>query len=126
MPAAGAVCFFLHCPAMDEYRLEIDSLTQRLAQLRAEEAEASVIDEYAAELRNLRALYRAAQEVMAAGDTDAGLRRALQDLGFGEWSLDNVYSFVYDAALDADDSDRDLAAVVEGIDFVETLRASIA
>ncbi|HYA01440.1 MAG TPA: hypothetical protein VEK76_13990 [Candidatus Binatia bacterium] len=109
---------------MDEYSIEIDALRRTLAQLRAEEAEQPVIDEYEAELRNLRALYRAATATLAAGGHDPRLATALSELGFGDWSLDSVYNFVYEAAMDADTGDRDLAAVVDDIDFVASLLAA--
>ena len=109
---------------MDEYSIEIDDLRRTLARLRAEEAEARLIEEYEVELRNLRALYRAAVETLAAGDRDPRLARALAELGFGEWTLDSVYSFVYEAAMDADTGVRDLAGVVEETDFASSLLAA--
>lgn len=109
---------------MDEYEEEIAALEGTLARLRAEEAEKRVLEEYEAELRNLQALYRAARETLLAGAADARLPSALADLGFGEWTLDNVYSFVYEAAMDADSGGRDMAAVVRGIDFPASLVAA--
>ena len=108
---------------MDEYAVEIGSLQRTLARLRAEEAEQRILDEYELELRNLRALYQAAQQTLAAGDADPRLREALFDLGFGEWDLESVYSFVYEAAMDADAEGRDLASVISEIDFAASLLA---
>jgi hypothetical protein len=106
---------------VDEYGLEIASLATTLARLRAAEAEPAIIDEYEAELRNLRALYRAAQDTLMAGNDDLRLRSALVELGFGDWTLENVYSFVYEAAMDADTGERELASLVDSIDFVASL-----
>jgi hypothetical protein len=111
---------------VDEYALEIASLRRTLARLRAEEAEPRVIEEYEAELRNLSALYAAAQETMAEGERDPALPAALSSLGFGAWTLTNVYCFVYEAAMDADTAERELAATVGEIDFAASLRAAVA
>ena len=109
---------------MDEYADEIAALQRSLARLRLEEAPASILEEHEVELRNLRALYRAAQQTFSAGAGDPRLPEALADLGFGEWSLDNVYSFIYEAAMDADAEGREIAAVVDGIDFTASLLAA--
>jgi hypothetical protein len=109
---------------VDEYEEEIATLEGTLVRLRAEEAEPRVIDEYEAELRNLVALHRAARETLEAGAADPRLARALADLGFGDWTLGNVYSFVYEAAMDADSADRELAAVIQEIDFPASLLAA--
>jgi hypothetical protein len=109
---------------VDEYAEEIATLQRTLARLRAEEAQPGIIDEYEAELRNLRALYRAAQQTLAAGQGDTRLAWALADLGFGDWVLENVYSFVYEAAMDADTEGRELGAVIDEIDFAGSLLAA--
>jgi len=109
---------------VNEYELEIDSIKRALARLRAAEAAAAVIEEYEVELRNLQALYRAAQETMTEGKADQRIRRALDDLGFGDWSLDNVYAFVYEAAVDAEQGDTGLASTVDQIDFAASLLAA--
>src|SRR5690242_15999276 len=106
---------------MDEYELEIESVRRTLAQLRERQARPELIAEYEAELRNLRALYRAATETLASGDADPRLPHALDALGFGRWSLAGVYSFVYDLATDIDAGGRDLAAIVDQTDFAGSL-----
>jgi hypothetical protein len=110
---------------VDEYALEIDVLKRTLARLRADQADPLIIEEYAAELRNLRALYVAARETADAGRRDPRLQRALSELGFGDWSLDHVYGFVYDAAVAADAEGRELAGVVDEIDFSASLLAAL-
>jgi hypothetical protein len=109
---------------VDEYALEIDALRRTLARLRVEEADQAVIDEYEAELRILRALYAAATETLAQGDRDPRLAGALEQLGFGDWNLDSIYSFVYEAALDVDTDGRDLAAVIGETDYAGSLLAA--
>jgi|GEM_PF-543498 len=106
---------------LDEYQLEIQSIRSTLTKLRADEADPELIEEYEAELRILMALYTAATETLDAGLADARLRTVLEELGFGEWTMENVYSFIYDAALDMDVAGHDLAARVSQTDFVGAL-----
>ena len=46
-------------------------------------------------------------ETFSAGREDRRLRQALADLGFGEWALANVYSFVYDLSVDIEPEGRE-------------------
>src|SRR5438105_2808932 len=101
---------------MDEYQFEIQGVRETLARLRDQQAGADLIEEYEAELRNLMALLTAAGETFSAGQGDPRLPRALALLGFGEWTLANVYSFVYDASMDIETEGRDLAALVDVTD----------
>jgi hypothetical protein len=109
---------------VDEYQLEIQSIRSTLTRLRADEADPELIEEYEAELRILVALYTAATEALEAGMADQRLRTVLAELGFGEWTMENVYSFIYDAALDMDEAGHDLAARVTQTDFVGALLAA--
>lgn len=104
---------------MDEYQIEIGEVRRTLARLRAEQARAEVIEEYEAELRNLVALYQAALDTF--NNPDARLRTALVELGFGDWTLTNVYSFVYEAAMDAEPDGRDLANMINHTDYAASL-----
>lgn len=113
--------------ALDEYQLEIRSLRQQLEHLRETEADLEVIDEYEAEVRNLTALYRAASATLAAGDEDPRLRSALAQLGFGDWSLTNVYSFVYDLSMELPTGrGRDLASTIDDTDYVGSLLEALS
>jgi hypothetical protein len=109
---------------VDEYQLEIESIRSTLIRLRADEADPELIEEYEAEMRILVALYTAATETLESGVSDARLRRVLAELGFGEWTMENVYSFIYEAALDMDESGHDLAARVGQTDFSGALLAA--
>jgi hypothetical protein len=111
---------------LDEYKLEIQSIRSTLTKLRADEADPELIEEYEAELRILMALYTAATETLEAGLTDPHLPTVLEELGFGEWNMENVYSFIYDAALDMDEAGHDLAARVSQTDFVGALLSAEA
>lgn len=110
---------------MDEYELEIESLRRQLEHLREQEADLALIAEYEAEVRNLAALYRAARATFEEGLRQAGLARALAELGFGEWTIDNVYSFVYDASMEIVLNGRDLAAMVDETDYAASLLAAL-
>lgn len=109
---------------MDEYQLEIQSIRTTLTKLRADEADPELIEEYEAELRILMALYEAATETFVAGRDRAPSHEVLDDLGFGAWTLENVYSFVYEAAMDMPESGHDLAARVSQTDFTGALAAA--
>jgi signal transduction histidine kinase len=106
---------------VDEYTLEISAVRRTLARLKADKAEPALIEEYEAELRNLRALYQAAIDTLQAGESQPRMRATLRDLGFGEWTLANVYSFVYEAAMAAEPDDRDLANVITHTDYAASL-----
>jgi len=107
---------------VDEYQLEIGEIRRTLARLKADKAEEALIEEYEAELRNLRALYEAARVTLEAGQREPRLRHVLAELGFGEWTLQNVYSFVYEAAMSTETEGRDLANVINHTDYAESLR----
>jgi len=106
---------------MDEYQLEIRDLRRTLARLEQDEAAPDLINEYEAEVRMHTSLYRAAQETLAAGEQDQVVRAALAELGFGDWTLDNVYSFVYEASLELPE-EGDLPAQIDVTDFAASLR----
>jgi hypothetical protein len=106
---------------MDEYLIEINEVRRTLSRLKADKADAALIEEYEAELRNLRALYQAAIDTLDAGRAEPRMRSALDDLGFGDWTLPNVYSFVYEAAMSAEPDDRDLANVITHTDYATSL-----
>ncbi|HEV7464937.1 MAG TPA: hypothetical protein VGP96_01460 [Candidatus Dormibacteraeota bacterium] len=108
---------------MDEYQIEIRQLRRALAKLKAEKAREDLIEEYEVELRILVALYEAATETLERGHTDPDLPRALAEVGFGDWTLTNVYSFIYEAAMDAEPDGRDLANVITHTDYVASLLA---
>ena len=109
---------------MDEYQLEIQSLRRTLARLREADADPALIEEYETEYRNLSSLYRAASETFAADEKDPRLAEVLELLGFGEWTLSNVYSFVYDASMELPvDDGRELARRIDETDYAASLLA---
>jgi hypothetical protein len=109
---------------VDEYQLEIQSLRRTLARLRDEDADSALIEEYETEYRNLSSLYRAASETFAADEQEPRLPRVLAALGFGDWTLPNVYSFVYDASMELPvDDGRELARRIDETDYAASLLA---
>lgn len=110
---------------MDEYQIEIRAVRRTLARLKAEKAREELIAEYEAELRILVALYQAATETLEQGEGCTDLPRALAEVGFGDWTLTNVYSFVYEAAMDAEPDGRDLANVITHTDYAASLLAAL-
>ena len=106
---------------MDEYQLEIQQLRRMLARLHETEADPGLIEEYEGEVRNLTALYRATRATFDAGADDRRLADALELLGFGEWTLDNVYSFVYDVSMELPLDGHELASLVDATDYAGSL-----
>jgi hypothetical protein len=111
---------------VDEYQLEIQSLRRTLARLRDAEADPGLIEEYETEYRNLSSLYRAATETFDADRKEPRLPDALASLGFGDWTLSNVYSFVYDASMELPvDDGRELARRIDETDYAASLLAAL-
>src|SRR5437899_972238 len=71
------------------------------------------INELQMQLEILRLLYQRAQELYRDGRADAQLQRLLKMRGFGDWSLENVYAFIYESAVDLPGSGHH--AFVDGI-----------
>lgn len=110
---------------MDEYQLEIQQLTRQLDHMRETEADPQLISEYEAELRNLNALYRATSETYEAGKVDTRLAQALHRAGFGAWTLENVYSFIYDVSMELPLDGEELASLIDGTDYAGSLLESL-
>jgi hypothetical protein len=48
----------------------------------------------------LKAIYTRATDLFVRGRKDEGLRYGLRIQGYGDWSLDNVYAFVYERSVE--------------------------
>jgi hypothetical protein len=123
-PGLHALIGPLDSTKVDEYQLEIQSLRRTLARLRDEEADSALIEEYETEYRNLSSLYQAATDTFYADRSEPRLPVALASLGFGDWTLNNVYSFVYDASMELPvDDGRELARRIDETDYAASLLA---
>jgi predicted translin family RNA/ssDNA-binding protein len=110
---------------MDDYSKEIGDLQREVDRLVEAEGDPQEIAELEMQIRVLKALYEQATTLYEQGRDDPDLRRQLLIRGYGEWTLDNVYAFVFEAAVDLPDIEP--KAFVNGIshtDFASLLIAS--
>ncbi len=110
---------------MDDYSKEISDLEREVERLVEAEGEPQEIAELTMQVRVLKALYEQATTLFEQGRADADLKRQLIIRGYGEWTLENVYAFVFEAAVDLPDIEP--RAFVQGIshtDFASLLIAS--
>jgi hypothetical protein len=85
---------------MDEYSKEIWDLQAQIERMVEAEEDSDTIADLSMQLDILRALYARARELYDAGCRDPDLRSGLALRGYGDWSLDNVYAFVYETSVD--------------------------
>lgn len=103
---------------MDEYAREIRDLQVEVQQLVEAEEEPKTIVELETQIDVLGALYRRTQELYDVGQVAGELREALAVRGYGDWSFDSVYAFVYDAAVDIPaENPREFLGVINRTDF---------
>jgi predicted translin family RNA/ssDNA-binding protein len=85
---------------VDDYQREISDLQAEIDRMVEAEEDQKEIAELEMQLEILRALYDRARELQQAGARDPELQRRLKLRGYGEWTLDNVYAFVYETSVD--------------------------
>ena len=85
---------------MDDYQKEIADLETQVEQLVEAEGDAKTIAELSMQLEILKALYARASDLYRCGLRDEGLRYGLRIQGYGDWTLDNVYAFVYERSVE--------------------------
>lgn len=94
---------------MDDYTREIADLKAEIEARQEAEEDASAgvaqsardeISELEMQLEILTELYRRAKDLHARGEHDEAMRRGLKLRGYGDWTLENVYAFVYESAVD--------------------------
>jgi len=110
---------------MDDYSKEIADLRREIARLVEAEADAQEIAELEMQARVLEALYEQAALLFERGRDDPDLRRRLRMRGYGDWTIDNVYAFVFESAVELPEIEP--KAFVQGIshtDFAGLLDAS--
>ena len=85
---------------MDDYQKEIADLETQVEQLVEEEGDAKTIAELSMQLEILKAIYTRTTDLFQRGRHDEGLRYGLRIQGYGDWTLDNVYAFVYERSVE--------------------------
>ena len=85
---------------MDDYQKEIADLETQVDHLVEEEGEAKTIAELSMQLEILRAIYARTSDLYSRGVKDEGLRYGLRIQGYGDWTIDNVYAFVYERSVE--------------------------
>jgi hypothetical protein len=85
---------------VDDYQKEIADLETQVEQLVAEEGDAKTIAELSMQLEILKAIYARASDLYQRGEKDEGLRFGLRIQGYGDWTIDNVYAFVYERSVE--------------------------
>ncbi|HKB32805.1 MAG TPA: hypothetical protein VKF16_02970 [Candidatus Dormibacteraeota bacterium] len=85
---------------MDDYQKEIADLETQVERLVEEEGDARTIAELTMQLEILKAIYARASDLYSRGHKDEGLRFGLRIQGYGDWTIDNVYAFVYERSVE--------------------------
>ncbi|HEV3234514.1 MAG TPA: hypothetical protein VG329_08200 [Candidatus Dormibacteraeota bacterium] len=109
---------------MDEWQVEMQEIQRSINGLRARQGDAVIIAELEAELRILQSLYLTSLDVFEAGEADAEVRGGFAALHLGDWNFANVYSFVYERALEIEPGRRELSSLVPEIDYIDLIRKS--
>jgi predicted translin family RNA/ssDNA-binding protein len=112
---------------MDEYAKEISDLTAQIDAMIEEEADKKEIAELQMQLGILRTLYQQAMHLLESGRANPELRESLALRGYGEWTLDNVYAFVYETSVDLPaDGHHSFLGEIRDTDFSRLLTGSPA
>ena len=85
---------------MDDYQKEIADLEAQVEQLVEAEGDARTIAELSMQLEILKAIYVRATDLYQRGRKDEGLTYGLRIQGYGDWTIDNVYAFVYERSVE--------------------------
>ena len=109
---------------MDDYQKEIADLESQVEQLVEEEGDAKTIAELSMQLEILKAIYARAADLFQRGTTDEGLRYGLRIQGYGDWTLDNVYAFVYERSVELEPAAHSAFVVgIKSTDFALMLNS---
>jgi len=110
---------------MDEYAKEIGDLAAQIDTMIEEEADKKEIAELQMQLGILRTLYQQAMHLLESGRRNPELRESLALRGYGEWTLDNVYAFVYETSVDLpSDGHHSFLGEIMDTDFSRLLAGS--
>ena len=107
---------------MDEYLKEIRDLRREVEQLVEAEGDQREIRDLEDQIGILDAIYSRAGELYERGREDADLRRRLRMRGYGDWTLDHVYAFVYEQSVELPDgTPKEFAEEIRDADFANRL-----
>jgi hypothetical protein len=85
---------------VDDYQKEIADLETQVESLVEQEGDARTIAELSMQLEILKAIYARATDLYSRGVKDEGLRYGLRIQGYGDWTIDHVYAFVYERSVE--------------------------
>jgi len=85
---------------LDDYQKEIADLEAQVEQLVEADGDAKTIVELTMQLEILKAIYSRTTDLFGRGRKDESLRYGLRIQGYGDWTLDNVYAFVYERSVE--------------------------
>lgn len=103
---------------MDDYQKEIADLEAQVERLVEGEGDAKTIAELSMQLEILKAIYTRVGDLYKRGVKDEGLRYGLRIQGYGDWTIDNVYAFVYERSVELEPRAHGaFVGGIEGADF---------
>ena len=85
---------------MNDYQKEIADLEAQIDSMVQAEGEPKTIAELSMQAEILKAIYARAVDLLERGKKDQALRFGLRIQGYGDWTIDNVYAFVYERAVE--------------------------
>ena len=85
---------------MNDYQKEIADLEAQIDSLVQAEGDPKTIAELSMQAEILKAIYARAVDLLERGKKDQALRFGLRIQGYGDWTIDNVYAFVYERAVE--------------------------
>jgi hypothetical protein len=107
----------------NDYTHEIAELQSQVDAMVEAEANPKEIAELEMQLQILRAIYEQATQLHEVGVDDEEMRQHLAIRGYGEWTLDNVYAFVFDSTTDLpSEGHRSFLGVIREANFAAQLR----
>src|SRR5437588_8571013 len=112
---------------MDEYAREISELQAQVDAMIEAEAGKREIGELQMQLEILRALHRQASNLLEAGESIPELRENLALRGYGDWTFDHVYAFVYETSVEMpSEGHHSFLGEIRDTDFARLLEGTMA
>jgi hypothetical protein len=111
---------------VDEYVREISELQAQVDAMIEAESDKREIAELQMQLEVLSVLQRQAAHLFDTGEHNLELRQSLALRGYGDWTFDNVYAFVYETSVDMPaDGHHSFLGEIRDTDFVRLLAGSL-